>query len=141
MALGPKELYGSEVSQKPNLRAFPYEGGISPGKLAALTGAPDLPHLTPLAYNEVGSEWDVFDEADVNLDEIAGFLWRPESTDQPTDATNETLVQILRRGQIHASDVPLPTTAAQAQPALDAALIAAGVRHDGLDVRGLEGAH
>ena len=48
MALVPKELFGSAVSQSKNLRAYPAENGISVGTLGNIAGAPFLPHLTPL---------------------------------------------------------------------------------------------
>lgn len=51
MALQPKELFGASVPQLPNLRAYPHEGGISVGQLAALAADADVAHLTPMQYS------------------------------------------------------------------------------------------
>lgn len=249
MALEPKELFGDAVTQTPNLRAFPYEGGIKPGTLAAISGAPELPHLTPLAWDGSNEEWAVWaddvteevyvitanatpatdgtftlsidgettaaidhdaDDATIqaalealsnvapgdvtvvdgsgglgsasgtatitfggaysgvavvvtadfgNLtgnthvlsnpadgagsatDQIDGFLWKPDADGQATSATGEVLVQVLRRGQVHHDDVPLPTTSSQTQPGLTAALKDQRLRTLGLDIVGVAGIH
>lgn len=250
MALEPKELFGPAVAQTPNLRAFPYEGGIKPGKLGILSGAPVLPHLTPLAYDEGAAEWAVWDDtvaqevytitsnatpatagdftlsvdgettaaiafdataaavqaalealsniapgdvvavqtagtdlgdasAVVTLtfggaysgvavvltadfsgltgnahvlanptdgsgsatDQIDGFLWVPNAEGQASSATGEVLVQVLRRGQVHHDDVPVPTTSSQSQAGLTAALKSQELRKLGLDIVGVAGIH
>jgi hypothetical protein len=249
MALEPKELYGAEVPVLPNLRAYPHEGGIKPGTLAALSGAPVLPNLTPLSWNDGTELWNVWDDAGATLEtyvitaasttatdgtftltldgeetaaidhdaaaaaivsalealagvevgdvrvtdaggglasnngtativlqpayvgagalsadfallvgnahtiantveagggtasQIDGFLWKPDSEGQATSATGEVLVQVFRRGQIHASDVPLPTTASQVQGNLTDALKEQRLRMLGIDVVGLAGVH
>jgi len=66
MALDPPELFGPENAQVASLRAFPYESGIRPGKLAGLVGAPELPHLLPLAYDETSDLWSPWDVDVVN---------------------------------------------------------------------------
>lgn len=141
MALEPDELWDAGETVKPNLRAFPYEGGLLRGQLSAITGAPTLPHLTPMAYDTGNSVWNVWDNATAAIDEIGAFLWAPGEEDVVASASGEKLVQLLVRGQVHADDVPLPTTASQTQNALDAALVDPAVRQRGLDVRGIDGVH
>jgi hypothetical protein len=51
MALQPEELFGDAVSQTPNLRAYPSQDGVQPGRLAALSSDASVAHLTPLQYD------------------------------------------------------------------------------------------
>lgn len=62
MVLKQTELVSAVTQQSKNLRAYPYEDGIRPGTLVAQTGAPELPHLTPLVKS--GLNWAVFDDDD-----------------------------------------------------------------------------
>lgn len=64
MALQPTELFGSAVSQTPNLRAYPYQDGIRPGTLAALSDDATLAHLTPLSYVESTGFYKVWSAAE-----------------------------------------------------------------------------
>lgn len=60
MALQSEELFGDAVNQTPNLRAFPEQNGIIPGKLASYSPDRDLPNLTPLYWDDVASNWAVW---------------------------------------------------------------------------------
>jgi hypothetical protein len=60
MALQNEQLGGDVVSQTPNLRAFPYQDGIQPGKLASYSPDRELPNLTPLFYDDANSQWAVW---------------------------------------------------------------------------------
>jgi len=51
MALQSKELFGAAVPQLPNLRAYPHQGGISVGQLAALGSDADVANLTPMQFS------------------------------------------------------------------------------------------
>lgn len=139
MALEPDELYGTSDSILPNLRAFPYEDGIRPGKLATLAGVASLPHLTPMSFDTGAQEWNVMDPAVAAIAEINGLLWAPAAPFVPS-ATGEKIIQVFRRGLVDGRDVPLPTTAAQTQPQLNTALQVASVT-SGLEVQGIEGVH
>lgn len=70
MALDPKELFGSAVSQTQQLRMYPDESGIRPGKLAAITGAPSVPHGTPASFDEGSGTWSVWDDAGALTSEV-----------------------------------------------------------------------
>ena len=52
MALQSNELFGSLVSQTPNLRAFPDQDGVRPGQLEQLGADADLAHLLPISQND-----------------------------------------------------------------------------------------
>jgi len=60
MALQSQELFGAAVNQTPNLRAFPREDGIRPGKLASYSPDRSLPNLTPLFYDDAAGQWAVW---------------------------------------------------------------------------------
>lgn len=60
MAIIPEQLFGPTVSQTPNLRAFPYQNGIAPGKLKQFGAAASLPNLTPLFFDDANLRWDVW---------------------------------------------------------------------------------
>src|SRR5688572_30814940 len=117
MALQSEELFGDPVSQTPNLRAWPEQDGVQPGRLEDV-GVADLeiPHLSPLVDNGDGT-WGVWADADLNT--VAGFLWAPDEAHTGL-AAGESLIQILKRGVVHHDDVPLP--AAQTQATLTTAL-------------------
>lgn len=55
MALQSNELFGSAVSQTPNLRAFPDQDGVRPGQLEQLGADAKLAHLTPLSQDAAGT--------------------------------------------------------------------------------------
>lgn len=55
MALQSNELFGSLVSQTPNLRAFPDQDGVRPGQLEQLGADADLAHLLPMSQNSAGT--------------------------------------------------------------------------------------
>jgi hypothetical protein len=61
MALQPEELFGSPVSQTPNLRAYPAENGVAVGTLAALAADADVAHLTPLSHSSASGFYSVWD--------------------------------------------------------------------------------
>jgi hypothetical protein len=138
MATQPDNLIGTPVSQVQPLRAFPAHDGIRPGTLAQFGSDTELPHLTPLAYDAGNLEWNVWDDATAAIDQIDGFLWAPAEPHQAL-AAGETIVQVFRAGSVDARDVPLPTTAAQTQNALDAALRDQAVRQKNLEILGLSG--
>lgn len=131
MALQNEELFGSPVSQRPNLRAYPAEDGIAVGQLEALGADAEVAHLTPLF--RTGSTWGVWADADATVD---GFLWAPDAPHQGL-AAGETLIQILKAGVVHASDVPLP--AGQTLGTLQTRLRAQAMRDQGLVIKGLSG--
>ncbi len=133
MALTPKELFGSAVTQTPNLRAFPEENGIAVGTLGNIAGAPTLPHLTPLTY--AANEWLPW--ADVDTTKVDGLLWAPGVEGVTADATNELHIQVFKIGVVHHDDIPLPTS--QTQATLTAALKTALTRQLGLVVQGVAG--
>lgn len=60
MAIIPEELFGSAVPQLSNKRAYPREDGIIRGLLAQFGAAADLPHLSPLFFDEGNDEWNVW---------------------------------------------------------------------------------
>lgn len=131
MALQPEELFGSAVSQTPNLRAFPYQDGIVPSQLEQLAADTDLPHLTPLVNNGDGT-WGVWADADLNT--VQGLLWAPDE-DHAGLLAGETMIQVFKRGLVHYDDIPLP--AGQTQATLDTALAHSSVRDAGIIVQGL----
>lgn len=143
MALEPDELYGSRNDIVKRSRAYPRDqDGIRPGTLATLAGAPELPHLTPLAYDEGADEWNVWNPAVGAVAEIKGFLWIPGPAGFQSSATGEKLIQVFRAGRVHHDDIPVPTTAAQTQALLTAALTdTSGLRSLGIDVSGVGGVH
>jgi hypothetical protein len=55
MALQNEELFGSPVSQTPNLRAYPDQDGVRPGQLEQLGADAEIAHLTPLSQNAAGT--------------------------------------------------------------------------------------
>lgn len=60
MTLQPKELFGDPVSQTPNLRFYPYQDGIKVGTLASFAADTELPHGTPLYWDDVAGFWKVW---------------------------------------------------------------------------------
>lgn len=70
MALEPQELYGSLTSQPQQLRLYPAESGIRPGKLAAISGAPALAHGTPATFDEGSGTWSPWDAGAAYVDEV-----------------------------------------------------------------------
>jgi hypothetical protein len=68
--------------------------------------------------------------------EIAGFLVAPRGP-VSHHQTLDTMISVLRRGEVQAEDVPLP--AGQTRENLETALKHADLRKQGLDIRGLEG--
>jgi len=136
MAVQPESLIGAKVSQVQPKRVFPAHDGVRPGTLGPITGAPDLPDLTPLSFNETTSKWAVWDDATAAIDDIDGFLYSPAEA-QSSHATNDTVIQVFRAGSIHRDDIPVPTTAAQTQGALDTALKDQELRKKNIEVLGL----
>ena len=129
MALKQTQLSTSPTFVTPKLRIYPYEDGIRPGTLAALTGAPVLPHATPLTKS--GDNWILWVDAAV----IDGFLWS-ELTHE-SDAADETTIQVFRAGRVHHDDVPVPS--GQSQGALTTALKAQALRTKNIEVSGVVG--
>jgi hypothetical protein len=60
MALQPEELFGSAVSQTPNLRAYPDEDGVRPGTLVQLGADAELAHLLPLNHAVATGNWSIW---------------------------------------------------------------------------------
>jgi len=242
MALKQTDLVGSKTFQTDNLRFVPFEDGIQPGTLAAISGAPSLAHGTPLAHD--GTDWIVWSAAenaeytitadatpasggdftltfngettaviafdataadvqaaiealgqvdigdvtavqtvgtdlgdanavvtitfggnlagvDVNgtadfsgltgnahvlaetteggdaaASKIKGFLWTPLSA-HASDASDETTIQVFKRGRVDRDDVPVPS--GETQGDLDTALKQLALREAGITVTGLAG--
>ncbi len=130
MANQPKELFGSAVSQTPNLRAYPAEDGIAVQQLEALGADADVVHLTPLF--ETSGTWGVWQDADATVD---GFLWAPDEAHAGL-AAGETNIQVFKAGVIHADDIPLPS--GQTLATLQAALRAQSMRDQGIAIQGLD---
>lgn len=69
-------------------------------------------------------------------DAIEGFLWSPEKPHQGLNA-GETIINVFRRGLVHADDIPLP--AGVSRSSVESALRSAEVRKLGLEIQGLPG--
>lgn len=110
MALQPQELFGDAVQQTPNLRAFPEENGIKVGTLVSYSPARELPHLTPLYFDDVASLWEVWIGASNEVNTI---------TSAGTPATAGTFTLTVN-GQTTSPAIPYNATAAQVQSALEA---------------------
>lgn len=132
MALLPEELFGSAVSQTPNLRAYPAENGIAVGTLGTIAGAVLLPHLTALSFS--GGEWLPWADADTT--KVDGLLWAP-SAEHQSSATTEGHIQVFKIGLVHIDDVALPVS--QTLATMVAALKTALTRSAGLVVQGDSG--
>jgi len=109
MALQPQELFGDPVSQTPNLRAYPYQDGIKVGTLAQLAADAELPHLTPLYWDDSGSVWKVWVGASNEVNTI---------TANATPATAGTFTLTVN-GVVSAA-IAFNATAAIVQAALEA---------------------
>lgn len=129
MANQPKELFGSAVTQTPNLRAYPAEDGIAVQQLEALGADAEVAHLTPLF--ETAGTWGVWQDLDATVD---GFLWAPGEPHQGLLA-GETNIQVFKAGVIHADDIVLP--AGQTLGTLQTALRAQSMRDQGIVIQGL----
>jgi len=132
MALSPKELFGSAVSQTPNLRAYPAENGIAVGTLGTLAADAELAHLTAMTFS--GGEWLPWADADTT--KVDGLLWSPSEPHQGLLAS-ETHIQVFKIGLVHIDDVALP--ASQTLATMVAALKTALTRSAGLVVQGDSG--
>lgn len=71
-----------------------------------------------------------------DLKDVDALLWAPDVVHKGLLA-GETLIQILKRGIVHAGDVPLPS--GESQSDLDAALKSISLRQKGLTMQGLPG--
>lgn len=71
-----------------------------------------------------------------DLKDVDAFLWAPDAVHKGLLA-GETLIQLLKRGVVHAGDVVLP--AGESQSDLDAALKSISLRQKGLTMQGLPG--
>lgn len=67
MAIDPTELVGALSSQTSHPRVFPHPEGIRGGTLAAIVGAPALPHLTPLSFNDATGFYNVWSAAESGI--------------------------------------------------------------------------
>lgn len=132
MALQPEELFGSPVSQTPNLRAYPAENGVAVGTLGTLAADATLPHLTALTFS--GGEWLPWADADTT--KVDGLLYAPDEAHEGLLAS-ETLIQVMKIGLVHIDDVALP--ASQTLATLVTALKTALTRSSGLVVQGDSG--
>jgi hypothetical protein len=132
MALSSKELFGSAVSQTPNLRAYPAENGIAVGTLGTLAADASLPHLTSLSFS--GGEWLPW--ADTDTTKVDGLLWAPSEAHSGL-AASETHIQVFKIGLVHIDDVALP--ASQTLATMVAALKTSLTRSAGLVVQGDSG--
>ena len=132
MALSPKELFGSSVSQTSNLRAYPAENGIAVGTLGTLSADTDLAHLTALTFS--GGEWLPWADADTT--KVDGLLWSPSAAHGGLLAS-ETHIQVFKIGLVHIDDVALP--ASQTLATMVAALKTSLTRSAGLVVQGDSG--
>lgn len=109
MALQPQELFGDAVQQTPNLRAFPEENGIKVGTLVSYSPARELPHLTPLYFDDVASLWEVWVGASNEVNTVT-------SAGTPATAGN---FKLTVNGQ-QTANIVYNATAAQVQSALEA---------------------
>lgn len=60
MTIVPQELYGSSTTIPQHANVVPKI--VQAVKLAAISGGPTLPHLTPLAFDETAGFWKVWDD-------------------------------------------------------------------------------
>lgn len=109
MVLQPQELFGDEVSQTPNLRAFPYQDGIKPGTLKQFAADTELPNLTPLFYDDASGVWDVWAGQTNEVNTI---------TANATAGTGGTFT--LTVNGVTSAAIPYNATAAAVQAALEA---------------------
>lgn len=109
MALQPESLLGDANVQTPNLRAFPRQDGIRPGKLKQFGAAADLAHLTPLFYDDTNARWDVWAGQSNEVNTI---------TSNATPATAGTFTLTVN-GVVSAA-IAFDATAAVVQAALEA---------------------
>lgn len=143
MALEQRELY-NENALASALRFESYrQVGVT---IAALTGAPVLPALTPMALDAATGHWVVWNNAGspAGTDDIQGFL-HPVASGEfegeagfPTSASDETIGVVILEGKFNATDIPLPS--GESQPNLDAAIQALRTSQPLLRVQGLAGA-
>ena len=131
MAVNKQSLVGARVTSEESTGFYAYEDGVMPGLLNPIAGAPDLPYLTPLTYN--AGAYDVW----VDGGEIDGFIYTPRG--QESHATDQVVIAIAKRGRGHAPSIPLPTTAAQTQGALDTALKSTVLRQKGIVMSEING--
>jgi len=131
MAIQKEPLVGTKQTSSEETRFFAYEDGVQPGLLNPITGAPDLPHLTPLVYN--AGAYDVWEDGEA----IDALLYQPRG--QATDATDQVVIALGKRGRVSAPAVPLPITNSQTQGALDTALKATALRQKGITVTEIDG--
>lgn len=94
MALQPNELFGPKVSQLPNLRAYPHEGGISVGTLAALAADADVAHLTPMSYADATGFWAIWAEATAEVSTITANATPATAGDFTLSVDGETTAAI-----------------------------------------------
>lgn len=133
MALQTNEKVSSVTSIPATKRVWPTV--IQPKTLAAVSGAPTLAILTPLAFNTSTGFWVVWTSGGANgTGSIAGFL----NEETVTSATLETLVNVILGGEIHYEDIPVPSgeTLANLKTALRS-----GPRTLGLTITGLDAVH
>lgn len=125
----PDQMSSTTVGS--SLRIWPADGGIETKEVAAVSGAPLLPLLTPMAYNTSTGIWVVWTNGGANgTGTIKGFLAR----ELQTHATNTALASMLTAGQVHFDDIPVP--AGETEGNLITAL-QSGPRESNLLIKGL----
>lgn len=88
MVLQAQELFGDENAQTPNLRAFPYQDGIKVGTLASFAADTELPHLTPLYWDDATSFWKVWVGASNEVNTITSDAATPATAGDFTLTVN-----------------------------------------------------
>jgi len=109
MAIIPEALFGAEFPIVPDLRAYPREDGIRPGKLAQFGSSVDLPNLTPLFFDDTNFEWNVWGGQTNEVNTI---------TSNATPATAGTFT--ITVNSVVSATIAFDATAAVVQAALEA---------------------
>lgn len=145
MALGVNEVFDSASRGAfPRLIAAP--NGVKTVHLEDNAGSVpvELPIGTPIAYDTSATQWCVYEDGGSNgRGTIVGFVYGAPQSD---DETDDVLIDILIRGQVHRDDVNtaairalLGGSGGTSEAELDAALRGGtpSLRELGIDVVGL----
>lgn len=120
MALETNELYSTNTAG-PTLRYQVAQDRQQAVTIAAISGAPVLERLTPMAFNSTSKQWVPWTTGVTSpnyVGVIRGFLISGNLDDEgddfndvvQTSATDEVLGVIMLGGQLHIDDVPLYST-------------------------------
>lgn len=143
MALGSNEIFSS-ASRGAHPRLSATRTKVVHLEDNAGSAAVTLPIGTPLAYDTSTGQWCVYEDAGSNgRGTIRGFIY---GTPQVDDETDDVLVVVLYRGEVHRDDINtaairavLGGSGGTSEAELDVALKVRGLRDMGIDVVGLAG--